>query len=92
MQDENVFDIEGLESGLLQQSQMKRFHEDVYEIVKNAHITILEAIAVYCSERDMEVEEAVPLISQQMKSEITDQAIEFNQLRRDSVPSQLEFD
>lgn len=83
--------LEELASASYREHQSKIFHDEVARLM-GTHLTIIEAIAHYCEERDMDVEVMVPYISSKMRSEITDEAIEHNLIQRKYQPRQLSFE
>lgn len=66
----------------------KEFERHITEIMKIKHpITMIDAIVMYCDEKNIEIETAAALVSPRMKSKIESEAVKSNLMsKRNRLP------
>ena len=61
----------------------KEFERHITSIMREKHpITMIDAIVLYCEEKNIEIETAAALVSPRMKSKIETEAMDSNMIMR----------
>jgi len=66
------------------EDEILSFSRHMEQIANDEHIDILDAIAHYCEESQLEFDTAADLVSSALKEKIREQAIAMNLIRKES--------
>lgn len=64
--------------------EMHKFSNIIFDKVKSSKIDYLDAIVSYCSEKELEVDSIISLISPALKSKMEEEAIGMRLIRNSS--------
>lgn len=79
-----------LETGI-SQSQIESFHAEIYKMVDEEGLTVMEALIAYCDHADIEPEVIKPLIDPRMMSDLTSEVSSKNLLKPSQRVQKIEF-
>jgi hypothetical protein len=70
---------------MMKNDEVLKFSLDIEEIVYMKDVSYMDAVVMYCEERDMEIEVAAKLLSPLLKSKIKVEAEELNYLPKSNT-------